>query len=402
MFVGEAPGADEDIQGVPFVGRAGQLLTKMIEAMGFSRDEVYIANVLKCRPPGNRNPEPDEIATCEPFPVPSARLGRTESRDCAWRLRRTDVAQDRRANLAASRPRVRLPRRQTDPDIPPVVPAPQPRIQTGSMGRSEDWHCRSSAVPFPARLPPLQNRAPVPSERMSERVEGPMRLIQVAVPVPQIDPLTYSVPDAFPDPSVGVRVLVPVGKRVLTGIVVSTPKSQFAVRDSQFGERPTADQESSHGQSIGATLNERANREPRTANRDAIKPILDILDPTPFLPPEVVTLAMWVAEYYACGVGEAIAAAMPPRAWIESERHAQITDIGRVRVATERGARRAAACGARRRPSSPGRGGRREGGQSRHASGAGTRGSRRNYAAAEGTGSGIPHHQGGEPHGRGA
>ncbi len=67
MFVGEAPGADEDVQGVPFVGRAGQLLTKMILAMGFARDEVYIANVIKCRPPGNRNPEPDEIATCEPF-----------------------------------------------------------------------------------------------------------------------------------------------------------------------------------------------------------------------------------------------------------------------------------------------------------------------------------------------
>jgi uracil-DNA glycosylase len=67
MFVGEAPGADEDAQGVPFVGRAGQLLTKMIEAMGFRRDDVYIANVLKCRPPGNRNPEPDEIATCEPY-----------------------------------------------------------------------------------------------------------------------------------------------------------------------------------------------------------------------------------------------------------------------------------------------------------------------------------------------
>jgi len=67
MFVGEAPGADEDIQGIPFVGKAGQLLTRMIEAMGFTRDEIYIANVLKCRPPGNRNPEPDEIATCEPF-----------------------------------------------------------------------------------------------------------------------------------------------------------------------------------------------------------------------------------------------------------------------------------------------------------------------------------------------
>lgn len=67
MFVGEAPGADEDIQGEPFVGRAGQLLTKIIEAMGFTRKDVYIANVLKCRPPGNRNPEPDEVAQCQPF-----------------------------------------------------------------------------------------------------------------------------------------------------------------------------------------------------------------------------------------------------------------------------------------------------------------------------------------------
>lgn len=67
MFVGEAPGADEDQQGEPFVGRAGQLLTKIVEAMGFGRDEVYIANVIKCRPPGNRNPKPIEIETCEPF-----------------------------------------------------------------------------------------------------------------------------------------------------------------------------------------------------------------------------------------------------------------------------------------------------------------------------------------------
>jgi DNA polymerase len=67
MFVGEAPGADEDEQGVPFVGRAGQLLTKIIEAIGLTRDAVYIANVIKCRPPQNRNPEPDEVATCEPY-----------------------------------------------------------------------------------------------------------------------------------------------------------------------------------------------------------------------------------------------------------------------------------------------------------------------------------------------
>jgi len=67
MFVGEAPGADEDAQGEPFVGAAGQLLTKMIKAMGYERSEVYICNVIKCRPPQNRNPEPDEISACEQF-----------------------------------------------------------------------------------------------------------------------------------------------------------------------------------------------------------------------------------------------------------------------------------------------------------------------------------------------
>jgi len=67
VFVGEAPGHDEDLQGEPFVGEAGQLLTKIIQAMGFRREEVYICNVLKCRPPGNRNPLPAEIEQCQPF-----------------------------------------------------------------------------------------------------------------------------------------------------------------------------------------------------------------------------------------------------------------------------------------------------------------------------------------------
>jgi DNA polymerase len=67
MFVGEGPGADEDLQGEPFVGRAGQLLTKIIEAINLRRQDVYIANVVKCRPPQNRNPEPDEVEQCEPF-----------------------------------------------------------------------------------------------------------------------------------------------------------------------------------------------------------------------------------------------------------------------------------------------------------------------------------------------
>ena len=74
VFVGEAPGADEDRQGIPFVGRAGQKLTQIIEAMGLSRSEVYIANVLKCRPPGNRNPLPEEVQACEPYLIAQLRL----------------------------------------------------------------------------------------------------------------------------------------------------------------------------------------------------------------------------------------------------------------------------------------------------------------------------------------
>jgi len=67
VFVGEAPGHDEDMQGLAFVGRAGQLLTKMIEAMGLTRDEVFICNILKCRPPSNRDPAPDEVSSCWPY-----------------------------------------------------------------------------------------------------------------------------------------------------------------------------------------------------------------------------------------------------------------------------------------------------------------------------------------------
>ena len=126
--------------------------------------------------------------------------------------------------------------------------------------------------------------------------------MQVAVAIPGLAALTYGLPEGLPDPAVGARVLVPLGKRTLTGVVLSTP-------------------------------------DPRPSALD-IKPLVDILDDEPFLPPEIVTLAQWVAEYYACGVGEAIATAMPPRAWIESERHARITDLGEARLLTERGPRR--------------------------------------------------------------
>ena len=67
MFVGEAPGAEEDRQGLPFVGRAGQLLNQLLEEIGLSREDVFIANILKCRPPGNRDPQPEEIEACRPY-----------------------------------------------------------------------------------------------------------------------------------------------------------------------------------------------------------------------------------------------------------------------------------------------------------------------------------------------
>ncbi|HZD32305.1 MAG TPA: uracil-DNA glycosylase, partial [Candidatus Angelobacter sp.] len=76
MFVGEGPGADEDQQGLPFVGRAGQLLNNMITAMGLKREQVYIANIVKCRPPGNRTPERDECDTCSPFLMRQIRVVR--------------------------------------------------------------------------------------------------------------------------------------------------------------------------------------------------------------------------------------------------------------------------------------------------------------------------------------
>ncbi len=129
-----------------------------------------------------------------------------------------------------------------------------------------------------------------------------MRHIRVAVPVPALEALTYRLPDISIDPVVGARVLVPLGKRIITGVVTG----------------PTAVE----------------------AEADGIRMVVDVLDGEAFLPAEIVSLALWVADYYACGAGEAIGAAMPPRAWIESERHARITDAGHARMLLERGARR--------------------------------------------------------------
>ena len=97
VFCGEAPGADEDVQGEPFVGRAGKLLTKVIQAMGLERRDVYILNVIKCRPPGNRDPLPDEVANCSPFMLEQIEIIRPKvivalGRHAAHTLLETDVA----------------------------------------------------------------------------------------------------------------------------------------------------------------------------------------------------------------------------------------------------------------------------------------------------------------------
>jgi primosomal protein N' (replication factor Y) len=149
-----------------------------------------------------------------------------------------------------------------------------------------------------------------------------VRAIAVAVPIPGLGPLTYTVPEGVPLPSVGARVLVPLGKRTVTGV-------RLASDGGQTGVKLGSDKSQTGGEDVfdpGLT--------PDT------KPIIDVLDADAFLPADVVKLAAWVADYYACGVGEAIATAMPPRAWIESERHARITDAGEARMLSERGARR--------------------------------------------------------------
>jgi primosomal protein N' (replication factor Y) len=135
--------------------------------------------------------------------------------------------------------------------------------------------------------------------------------------VPGIGALTYAVPDHLPDPAIGARVLVPLGKRVVTGVVIHPP-SDIDHRPSAIDHRPS-------------------DIEHRPSD---IKLLIDILDTGAFLPPEVVSLASWVADYYACGTGDAIGTAMPPRAWIESERCVRITDAGEARLLIERGARR--------------------------------------------------------------
>ena len=164
-----------------------------------------------------------------------------------------------------------------------------------------------------------------------------MRLVRVAVPVPALDSLTYSVPDEFPMPPIGARVLVPLGSRVMTGCVLDHEPGSAWIRWFVRSSRRTSVAAFETRRRAPASLLAEAQA---PSTEPDIKQVIDILDSTPFLPADIVKLTTWVSEDYAAGVGEAMAAAMPPRAWIESERYAQITDVGHARMLTERGSRR--------------------------------------------------------------
>ena len=143
MFVGEGPGADEDAQGIPFVGRAGQLLNNMIAAMGLKREEVYIANVVKCRPPGNRTPEPEEANTCSPFLFRQIDVVRPEVLVALGATAATYLLGQRQP-LAGLRGRVHAFRgTQADRDLSPGLSAARSAPEEGSLGGSANRHERA-------------------------------------------------------------------------------------------------------------------------------------------------------------------------------------------------------------------------------------------------------------------
>ena len=134
MFVGEAPGEQEDRRGEPFVGPAGELLDKMIEAMGWSRADGLHPNILMCRPPGNRNPQPDEVEQCMPFLDAQIGVDRAAHHRRARPPGGEHAARHRRADQLAARQVPRSPRRQGDADVPSGVSCCASRIASATRG----------------------------------------------------------------------------------------------------------------------------------------------------------------------------------------------------------------------------------------------------------------------------
>ena len=173
MFVGEGPGADEDQQGEPFVGKAGQLLTRMIEAMGYRREQVYIANVVKCRPPGNRNPEPDEIEACEPFLRRQIEAVGPRVIVALGKFAAHTLAPLHRPHHPAARPVGGVRRGPAHADLPPRLPAPEPAGEGEGLGGPEAGDGGAGAPASAEIGPPRPRRAGGPSGERDRGGAGP-------------------------------------------------------------------------------------------------------------------------------------------------------------------------------------------------------------------------------------
>ena len=138
MFIGEAPGADEDQQGEPFVGRAGQLLNNMIKAMGLRREDIYIANIIKCRPPGNRTPERDECETCSPFLMRQIATIKPKAIVALGAVAAKTLLAINAPMIRAARPLVRLPRNQAGRHLPSCISVARSAAEERSLERFAD------------------------------------------------------------------------------------------------------------------------------------------------------------------------------------------------------------------------------------------------------------------------
>ena len=287
MFVGEGPGADEDEQGLPFVGRAGQLLNNMITAMGLKREQVYIANMVKCRPPGNRTPERDECDTCSPFLMRQIRvvrpkvivaLGATAAKNL---LGMSDSMASLRGRFYDFSP----PRaaERTEPfDTKLAVTYHPAFLLRDPRQKAETWKDLQMVMKYLGLQPP----AKAEHRRQLARHATLLRCGRAGSAGRHIY-LLHS--RRVAEPCVGGRVIVPFREKRLCGIVT-----------------------------------ELHDREPSFK----AKPVQQVLDTAPALTPELMQLGRWIAQYYIAPIGEVLRTMLPLSAEFRRATGYHITDKG--------------------------------------------------------------------------
>ncbi len=311
MFVGEGPGADEDAQGEPFVGRAGQLLNNMINAMGIRREDVYIANVVKCRPPQNRAPERDECDTCGPFlmrqisvvrPEIIVALGATAAK---YLLGVADSMANLRGHIYDFHPITpHRPHRSAILDFTTklVVTYHPAYLLRDPRQKKETWLDLQMVMKYLGMTLPKREAAPQSRGLMRRRIRQPHAshlllpvpqalYCDVALPVPLDLIFTYEAGEL--EPIVGGRVVVPFGRgaeKKLSGIVT------------------------------------RVHREPPRDRK--LKRVLQVLDTIPVLDEDLLALGRWIASYYLAPIGEVYRTMLPLQAEFRQAFGYRITELG--------------------------------------------------------------------------